>query len=74
MRRSRFFWFSLIGMLLCIVCALGAAAAAPVAQQSPSNPYQQLVFDTRADLELLADKVLTSLDGFSLDVVRSLGA
>ncbi|HVU11482.1 MAG TPA: hypothetical protein VHD90_09400 [Phototrophicaceae bacterium] len=64
MRRSKMFWFSILGMLLCLMCALGAAAA-PVAQStpsapsSPSNQAEQFVFDARADLELLADKVLT---------------
>ncbi|MEP7292109.1 MAG: hypothetical protein ABI835_10005 [Chloroflexota bacterium] len=52
MQRSRLIWCSLICALLCVF----GVAAAPVAQ---SNPYEQLVFDTRADLELLADQVLS---------------
>jgi len=54
MRRSKSLWLSLIVALL--LCAVNAAAA-PVAQ---SNPFEQLVFDARADLEVLADKVLGS--------------
>ncbi len=52
MRRSTLIWFSLICALLCAL----SVAAAPVAQ---SNPAEQLIFDARADLELLADQVLT---------------
>jgi hypothetical protein len=39
-----------------LMCALGVAAA-PVAQ---TNPFEQLVFDTRSDLEFLADQVLSA--------------
>lgn len=49
MRRSKLVWLSLI-------CALLLSLNAAVAQ---SNPFEQLVFDTRADLELLADQVLS---------------
>lgn len=52
MRRSRLICFSLITALLWVL----GATAAPFAQ---SNPYEQLVFDARADLELLADQVLS---------------
>src|SRR5215216_2664811 len=44
MRRSTLIW----GTLMCaLLCALGVAAA-PVAQ---TNPFEQLVFDTRSDLD-----------------------
>ncbi len=51
MRRSKLLLFSLVCALLWAV----GVAAAPVAQ---SNLFEQQVFDTRADLELLADAVL----------------
>jgi len=51
MRRSKLVWLSLICALL--MWSLGAAVA-------QSNPFEQLVFDTRADLELLADQVLSA--------------
>ncbi|MFN8447172.1 MAG: hypothetical protein U0521_00865 [Anaerolineae bacterium] len=50
MRRSKLVWLSLMCVLL--LAAIGAAVA-------QSNPFEQLVFDTRADLELLADQVLS---------------
>ncbi len=53
MRRSKWIWF----LLICVLFGALGVVAAPVAQ---SNPFEQLVFDTRADLELLADKVLGS--------------
>src|SRR5215213_9492179 len=53
MRRSTLIWCALICALL---CALGVAAA-PVAQ---TNPFAQLVFDIRSDLEFLADQVLSA--------------
>ncbi len=53
MRRSKVIWFSLICALLCVL----SVSAAPAAQ---TNPFEQLVFDTRADMELLADQVLTA--------------
>ncbi|MCZ2094839.1 MAG: hypothetical protein LC121_00950 [Anaerolineae bacterium] len=49
MRRSKLIWLSLI-------CALLLSLNAAVAQ---SNIFEQLVFDTRADLERLADQVLS---------------
>ena len=51
MRRSKLLLFSLVVALLWAV----GVAAAPVAQ---SNLLEQQIFDTRADLELLADAVL----------------
>ncbi len=51
MRRSKIILFSLVCALLWAV----GVAAAPVAQ---SNLFEQQVFDTRADLELLANSVL----------------
>ncbi len=51
MRRSKLLLFSLVFALLWAV----GVAAAPVAQ---SNLFEQQIFDTRADLELLADSVL----------------
>ncbi len=53
MRRSKSLWLSLICALF--LCALNA----PSVSVAQSNPFEQLVFDTRADLELLADKVLS---------------
>src|SRR5664279_635603 len=53
MRRSKSLWLSLIVALF--LCALNA----PSVSVAQSNPFEQLVFDTRADLELLADKVLS---------------
>lgn len=49
MRRSKLIW-------LLLICALLWAIGAAVAQ---SNPFEQLIFDTRADIELLADQVLS---------------
>lgn len=53
MRRSTLIWCTLVGALLCAL----SVTAAPVAQ---TNPFEQLVFDTRADLEFLADQVLSA--------------
>jgi hypothetical protein len=53
MRRSKSLWLSLLVALF--FCAVNA----PSVSVAQSNPFEQLVFDTRADLELLADKVLS---------------
>jgi len=49
-------FFYLLAVLMCLALSIGVAVtAAPAAQ---SNLFEQLVFDTRSDLELLADSVL----------------
>lgn len=53
MRRHLFY---LLVILLCAALGLGMAANASPASQS--NPFEEQVFDARADLELLADQVL----------------
>lgn len=53
MRRSTLIWVTLICALLCAL----SVTAAPVAQ---TNLFEQQVFDTRADLEYLADTVLSA--------------